>query len=204
MNYYSDGRGEEAEFHLISRGVEVVPELAGRVVDLERLGKLLAIEAFETVGDPRACSPLIALLRDDDTTVVEWSARALGNLSCREAVVPLLPWLSESRPPGDVVPWWILLFVSSAVSNSGALPLREPTPQHVFVATSSAATWIYASTDGGRHWRTNLFLGDGGKGWSDFGFTTATQGVAIEGRPANGSHLYLTRNAGASWHKVRF
>ncbi len=52
--------------------------------------------------------------------------------------------------------------------------LAEPTPRHVFVATSSAATWIYASTDGGRHWRTNLFLGDAGKGWSDFGFTTAT------------------------------
>ncbi len=82
--------------------------------------------------------------------------------------------------------------------------LAEPTPRHIFVATSSAATWIYASTDAGRHWRTNLFLGDGGKGWSDFGFTTATQGVAIEGRPFNGSHLYLTRNAGASWHKVRF
>jgi hypothetical protein len=56
LNYSSEGRGEEAKFELTSRGVEVVPELAARVVDLERLGKLLAIEAFETLGDPRACS----------------------------------------------------------------------------------------------------------------------------------------------------
>jgi hypothetical protein len=82
--------------------------------------------------------------------------------------------------------------------------LAEATPRHVFVATSSAATWIYASTDRGRHWRTNLFLDDGGKGWSDFGFTTATQGVGVEGRPFYGSYLYLTRNGGASWHRVQF
>jgi hypothetical protein len=62
---YSDGRGEDAKFELISRGVEVVPELAARVVDLERLGKLVAIEAFESLGDPRACRipppPLLAV-----------------------------------------------------------------------------------------------------------------------------------------------
>src|SRR5215467_8465323 len=90
LNYSSEGRGEEAKLELISRGVEVVPEIAARVVDLERLGKLLAIDVFETLGDARACSSLIALLWDDDTTVVEWSARALGSLGCREAVGPLL------------------------------------------------------------------------------------------------------------------
>ncbi len=92
---------------------------------------------------------------------------------------------------------------TAPVGGDGGL-LAEATPRHVFVASSSAATWIYVSTDGGRHWRTSLFLDDGGKGWSDFGFTTATQGVAIDGRPFNGSHLYITRNAGTSWHKVRF
>ena len=49
LNYFSDGRGELAKFELISRGVEVVPELAARVVGLERLGKLLAIEAHLTI-----------------------------------------------------------------------------------------------------------------------------------------------------------
>jgi photosystem II stability/assembly factor-like uncharacterized protein len=82
--------------------------------------------------------------------------------------------------------------------------LAEPTTSHLFVATSSAATWLYVSTNGGRHWRTSLFLGDGGKGWSDFGFTTPTQGVAIEGRPSSGSKMFLTRNTGQTWHKVKF
>ncbi len=82
--------------------------------------------------------------------------------------------------------------------------LAEPTASHLFVATSSGATWLYVSNDGGRHWHQNLMLDDGGLGWNDFGFTTATQGVAIEGTPFLGSHLYLSRDAGGSWHKVKF
>jgi hypothetical protein len=82
--------------------------------------------------------------------------------------------------------------------------LAQPTARHLFVATSSGATWLYASTDGGRRWRQNLTLDDGGLGWSDFGFTTATQGVAIEGNTVLGSHLWMTTNAGRSWHKVKF
>ena len=74
----------------------------------------------------------------------------------------------------------------------------------MFVATSSGATWIYASRDGGRTWRTPLVLPDGGKGWGDFGFTTATQGVAVEGLPSLGSHLYMTRTGGRHWFRVRF
>jgi hypothetical protein len=104
LSYSSEGRGEEAKFDLISRGVEVVPALAARVIDLERLGKLLAIEVFETLGDARACSSLISLLQDDDTTVVEWSAQALGRLGCRQAVGPLLDLRSRmvaARVPPD-------------------------------------------------------------------------------------------------------
>jgi photosystem II stability/assembly factor-like uncharacterized protein len=95
--------------------------------------------------------------------------------------------------------------------RTGAVPsggdgglLAEPTPRHLFVATSSGATWIYVSDNGGRTWRNALTLDDGGKGWSDFGFTTASQGLAIEGTPAMGSVLYLTWNAGRTWHPVRF
>ncbi len=94
--------------------------------------------------------------------------------------------------------------VGSVPSGGDGGLLAEPTSRHLFVATSSAATWLYGSTDGGRHWHDSLTLDDGGKGWSDFGFTTATQGVAIEGRPVNGSHMYLTRDSGRRWHKVRF
>jgi len=82
--------------------------------------------------------------------------------------------------------------------------LAEPTPQHLFIATASGATWLYVSTNGGRTWHNNLTLIDGGLGWYDFGFTTATQGVAVEGEPALGSHLWITWNAGKKWHKVTF
>ena len=34
--------------------------------------------------------------------------------------------------------------------------LAQPGPRHLFVATSSGATWIYVSNDGGRHWRISL------------------------------------------------
>ena len=96
-------------------------------------------------------------------------------------------------------------------TRAGAVPdggdgglLAEPTPQHLFVATSSGATWIYVSDNGGRTWRIALTLGDGGKGWSDFGFTTASQGLAVEGYPSIGSTLYLTWDAGRTWHHVLF
>jgi len=127
LNYSSDGRGEEAKFELISRGAEVVPELAARVVGLERLGKLLAIDVFETLRDARACSPLIALLRDDDATVVEWSARALGSLGCREAVGPLLEL--RSRLVADRVPpgWTGPVALRWALSDLGARQAVVPT-----------------------------------------------------------------------------
>jgi hypothetical protein len=123
LNYSSDGRGEEAKFELISRGVDVVPELVARVAGLERLGKLLAIEVFETLGDPRACSSLIALLGDDDASVVEWSAGALGSLGCPEAVVPLLELRSRlvaTRVPPD---WTGPVALRRALSDLGA---RQP------------------------------------------------------------------------------
>lgn len=82
--------------------------------------------------------------------------------------------------------------------------LAQPGPRHLLIATSSGATWMYSSYTGGKHWRIALTLADGGKGWADFGFTTATQGVAVEGIPEVGSHMYITTNGGASWHKVTF
>jgi hypothetical protein len=88
--------------------------------------------------------------------------------------------------------------------GTGLNLLAQPTAKHVFIATFSGATWLDASNDGGRRWHTSLGLADGGKGWADFGFTTARQGVAIEGVPSIGSRMYLTRNAGRSWRKVRF
>lgn len=83
--------------------------------------------------------------------------------------------------------------------------LAEPAPRHLFIATSSGATFTYVSTDGGRKWKDGaLSRSDGGLGWNDFGFTTASQGVAVEGTPHFGSKLWLTRNAGRHWSRVLF
>jgi hypothetical protein len=82
--------------------------------------------------------------------------------------------------------------------------LAEPTPRHLFIATASGATWLYVSNNGGRTWHSALTLTDGGKGWADFGFTTTSQGVAIEGEPAIGSRLFMTWNAGKTWQPIEF
>jgi photosystem II stability/assembly factor-like uncharacterized protein len=52
---------------------------------------------------------------------------------------------------------------------------------------------------------------DGGMGWADLGFTTAADGVVVRG-PADSDgnvtrrpgQLFLTDDAGATWHRVRF
>jgi photosystem II stability/assembly factor-like uncharacterized protein len=82
--------------------------------------------------------------------------------------------------------------------------LAQPAGRHIFIATSSGATWLDVSGNGGRTWDETLRLFDGGLGWSDFGFTTPYQGVAIEGNPVQGSRMYMTWDAGRTWHKIRF
>lgn len=82
--------------------------------------------------------------------------------------------------------------------------LAQPAARHIFIATSSGATWLDVSGNGGRTWGETLRLFDGGLGWSDFGFTTPGQGVAIEGDPVLGSRMYMTWDAGRTWHQIRF
>ncbi|MGH3300727.1 MAG: hypothetical protein ACRDOK_03410 [Streptosporangiaceae bacterium] len=82
--------------------------------------------------------------------------------------------------------------------------LAQPTAQHIFMAASSGATRLDVSGDGGHTWGTALTINDGGAGWSDFGFTTAAQGVAIAGNSMIGSHMYMTWDAGQTWHRVTF
>jgi hypothetical protein len=75
----------------------------------------------------------------------------------------------------------------------------------VAVPAASGASYVYRSGDGGRTWTTPLSQGDGGVGYFDVGFTTATQGVAVYGNPAQGSSsLLMTHDAGATWKPVTF
>jgi hypothetical protein len=79
------------------------------------------------------------------------------------------------------------------------------------VAAASGASMLYYSADGGAQWTTAYGAGDGGLGFNDLGFTTATDGVVVygpvlsdnnaEGRPGR---LLLTSNGGASWQPVAF
>lgn len=81
----------------------------------------------------------------------------------------------------------------------------------VAVAASSGASWVYRSGDGGKTWQAPLQQGDGGVGYYDVGFTTATQGVAIYGQAARIGNpgataptLLMTHDAGATWSAVHF
>jgi hypothetical protein len=77
----------------------------------------------------------------------------------------------------------------------------------VVVPAMSGASELYRTADGGHTWTTVLQKGDGGVGYFDVGFTTATQGVAVYGYPGRGetsSQLLITRDAGASWAAVTF
>lgn len=76
----------------------------------------------------------------------------------------------------------------------------------VAVGARSGASQVYRSSNAGAAWQTPLEKGDGGVGYFDLGFTTATQGVVVYGQPGSGvpSQLLMSHDAGATWAKVAF
>lgn len=78
----------------------------------------------------------------------------------------------------------------------------------VAIPAVSGASEVYRSGDAGKSWQTPLQQGDGGVGYFDVGFTTATQGVAIYGQlgraGTSAPQLLMTRDAGATWSVVHF
>ena len=79
------------------------------------------------------------------------------------------------------------------------------------IATESAASWLFYSGNSGVGWQVVNQQDDGGMGWADLGFTTATDGVVVYG-PADSDgnstqrpgQLLLTDDAGLTWHQVSF
>lgn len=77
------------------------------------------------------------------------------------------------------------------------------------VAAESGASWLYYSSDSGARWGTAYLAGDGGMGWNDLGFTTASDGVAVHGPALTDGNpegrtgqLLLTSDGGATWHAI--
>jgi len=77
------------------------------------------------------------------------------------------------------------------------------TTQTWIVASSSGASWFYRSTDGGRTWPGVTTYTDGGAGFTEFGFTTASQGVAIHRIDEASSELLMSRNGGITWSTIK-
>jgi hypothetical protein len=82
--------------------------------------------------------------------------------------------------------------------------VAAPTAKVVLVTAVSGAGFVYRSTNGGATWATRTFA-DGGAGFYDFAFATASFGTTVEGAPVDGPNddrLRETSNGGATWPPV--
>jgi photosystem II stability/assembly factor-like uncharacterized protein len=105
----------------------------------------------------------------------------------------------------DLGATWVTAGMPFSTGDGGILAAAGP--GQMVVATTSAANWIYYSGDGAARWQGSVTENDGGQGWADLGFTTATDGVVIEG-PALVSgrvgRLLFTSDGGQTWQPVTF
>ena len=104
---------------------------------------------------------------------------------------------------------WTLAGQPSPDGDAGTLAATAD--GQLAIATESAASWLFYSGTGGAGWRIVSQQDDGGMGWADLGFTTATDGVVVYGpadRDGNSTQrpgqLMLTDDAGLTWYRVSF
>ena len=105
---------------------------------------------------------------------------------------------------GNLGATWIKAGVPGSAGDGGTIAAAGPT--QLVIATASAASWLYYSGDGAAQWQTVLTEPDGGQGWADLGFTTASDGVVIHGPASKGfaGQLMLTQDGGLTWGQVSF
>ena len=105
---------------------------------------------------------------------------------------------------GNLGATWIKAGVPASAGDGGTIAAASPA--QLVIATASAASWLYYSGDGAAQWQTVLTEPDGGQGWADLGFTTASDGVIIHGPASKGfaGQLMLTQDGGLTWRQVSF
>jgi len=105
---------------------------------------------------------------------------------------------------GNLGGTWAKTGVPGTAGDGGTIAAANP--RQLVIATASAASWLYYSGDGAAQWQTAVTELDGGQGWADLGFTTASDGVVIHGPAARGfaGQLLLTDNGGLTWRRVSF
>lgn len=104
---------------------------------------------------------------------------------------------------------WKLAGQPSPDGDAGTI--AATTAGQLAIATASAASWLFYSGTAGTSWQIVNQQDDGGAGWADLGFTTATDGVVVHApADSNGNptqrpgQLLLTDDAGATWYRVSF
>ena len=105
---------------------------------------------------------------------------------------------------GNLGATWIKAGMPGSAGDGGTIAAASPA--QLVIATASAASWLYYSGDGAAQWQTVLTEPDGGQGWADLGFTTASDGVVIHGPASKGfaGQLMLTQDGGLTWRQVSF
>ena len=105
---------------------------------------------------------------------------------------------------GNLGVTWIKAGVPASAGDGGTIAAAGPA--QLVIATASAASWLYYSGDGAAHWQTAVTEPDGGQGWTDLGFTAASDGVVIHGPASKGfaGELMLTDDSGLTWRQVSF
>lgn len=105
---------------------------------------------------------------------------------------------------GDLGATWVKVGMPGTAGDGGTIAAANAS--QLVIATASAASWLYYSGDGAAQWQTAVTELDGGQGWADLGFTTASDGVVIHGPAARGfvGQLMLTGDGGLTWRQVSF
>jgi hypothetical protein len=105
---------------------------------------------------------------------------------------------------GNLGATWVKAGVPGSAGDGGTIAAASPA--QLVIATASAASWLYYSADGAAQWQTVLTEPDGGQGWADLGFTTASDGAVIHGPASKGfaGQLMLTQDGGLTWRQVSF